>query len=72
MYTLEEINAAIDAYNEINHYHKTIDKLGYPTVGVLWQWVHGNIPKKTTITKSNKSNVNDSGLKNQFDEIVVI
>ena len=37
MYTLEEINAAIDSYHKINHYQKTIDKLGYPTVGVLWQ-----------------------------------
>lgn len=63
MYTLEEINVAIDSYHKINHYQKTIDKLGYPTVGVLWQWVHGNIPKKTTITKSNKAKVKDSGLK---------
>ena len=37
MYTLEEINTAINVYHETNHYQRTIDKIGYPTVGVLWQ-----------------------------------
>ena len=63
MYTLEEINAAIDAYHKIDHYQRTIDKLGYPSVSVLWQWVHGNIPKKATTAKSMKSNIKDSELK---------
>lgn len=63
MYTFEQIEKAILTYSKIKHYQKTIDTLGYPTVGVLWQWVHGNIPKTSKVVKKPVKVVRNNGLK---------
>ena len=55
MYKYSDIEKAVAEYKKIKHYGKTVEKLGYPTISVLWQWVHGNIPKRY---KENKKTAN--------------
>lgn len=61
MYTIEQINNAVNVFNELGHYRATIEELGYPTLGVLWQWVHGNIPKKCLLAGKIKNRNYNNG-----------